>query len=85
MHVHVLCMWQCLYIYIAMYVYCNVLIIIQYCILYKMHIMSSVVARGGAAIGVGRLGWQNCTCGVDEMVRMKDESFQRYKKFGKNR
>ena len=48
-----------------------------------MHIMSSGVARG--VMGVGRLGRQNCTFGVDEMVRMKDESFQRYKKFGKNR
>ena len=58
MHVHVLCMWQCLYIYIAMYVYCNVLI--SYCILYKMHIMSSGVARGGGDGGrppqVARLG-----------------------------
>ena len=80
MHVHVLCMWQCLYIYIAMYVYCNVLISF---ILYKMHIMSSGVARG--VMGVGRLGRQNCTFGVDEIVRVKDESFQRYKKFGKNR
>ena len=67
--------------------YCNILI--SYCILYKMHIMSSVVARGGdrgrppQAAHVG--GRQNCTFGVDEMVRRKDESFQRYKKFGKNR
>ena len=55
-----------------------------------MHIMSSVVASGGGG-DRGRPpraahleGRQNCTFGVDKMVRMKDESFQRYKKFGKN-
>ena len=84
MHVHVLCMWQCLYIYIAIHVYCNVLIS---CILYKMHIMSSGVARGGGGDGgrpprAAHLGKNRF--GVDEIVRMKDESFQRYK-FGKNR
>ena len=70
-----------------MYAYCNVLI--SYCILYKMHVMSSGVARGGDGgrpPRTARLGGrQNCTFEVDEMVRMKDESFQRYKKFGKNR
>ena len=70
-----------------MYVYCNVLI--SYCILNKMRIMSSGVARGwdgGRPPRAARLGGrQNCTFGVDEMVGMKDESFQRYKKFGKNR
>ena len=53
-----------------------------------MHIMSSVVQGGGGDRGrtprVAHLEErQNCTCGVDEMVRMKDESFQRYKNLGR--